>query len=230
MKTTSLPILLLGDRSDDVVAHPAIERSLDQLGVPWTWLPSENVGDPTATLARAAGLWCVPGSPYADTDGVLRAIRFARESDLPFLGTCGGFQHLLLECARDLCGTADAGHAELDPDAVDAVCVPLACALRGTLGAVVFEPGSALHTLLGPRCDDVGYNCGYSLAPAWRPRLEAVGLRFTGADATSGDLRAVELPGHPFCIGTLFQPERSILRGTVHALVQAFARAAANAN
>ena len=225
MKTASAPIHLLGDRSDAVVAHPAIEQSLDQLGARWTWLPSDAVGDPATSLAGAAGVWCVPGSPYTDTEGVLRAIRFARENAIPFLGTCGGFQHLLLECAQTLCGATDAGHAENDPHTANAVCVPLTCALRETLGAVVFEPGSHLHALLGPRCDDVGYNCGYSLAPEWQPRLEAVGLRFTGADATTGDLRAVELPGHPFCIGTLFQPERAILRDAVHPLITAFVHA-----
>ncbi len=219
------PIVLLGDRSDAVVAHPAIERSLDSLGAPWQWLASTAVGEPAQTLAAAAGLWCVPGSPYADTAGVLRAIRFARESHLAFLGTCGGFQHLLLECAHHLCGAGAQAHAELSSDDLDPVCVPLICALRETLGAVLFAPGSRLHALLGPRCDDVGYNCGYALAPAWQPRLEAVGLRFTGADAASGDIRATELPDHPFCIGTLFQPERAILRGPPHPLVAAFVAA-----
>ncbi len=216
------PLVLLGDRSDDVVAHPAIERSLESLGVPWRWLATPDVGEPAVSLADAGGLWCTPGSPYADTAGVLRAIRFARESQLPFLGTCGGFQHLLLECAHHLCGAAITAHAELDPTAADPVCTPLSCALRETLGSVVFTPGSTLHQLLGPHCDDVGYNCGFALSPTWQPRLEAIGMRFTGHDAANGSIRAVELPAHPFCIGTLFQPSRAILRGSVHPLVRAF--------
>jgi CTP synthase (UTP-ammonia lyase) len=220
-------IALIGDRSDSVVAHRAIERSLDSLNAPWRWIASADLAAVNASthLASAAGVWCVPGSPYASTAGALAAIRFARELGLPFLGTCGGFQHALLECARDLCATPHAAHAEIDPSATDPVCVPLTCQLREALGAVTFVPGSRLASLLGPRCDDVGYNCGFSLSPTWQPRLEAVGLRFTGHDAVNGDIRAVELPHHPFFIGTLFQPERAILCGSVHPLVDAFVHA-----
>jgi len=69
---------------------------------------------------RAAGFdgfWCVPASPYRDIDGALRAIRFAREQRRPFLGTCGGFQHAVLEYARNVLGWADAEHGELAPNA-----------------------------------------------------------------------------------------------------------------
>ncbi|MCC5021489.1 MAG: hypothetical protein J6386_01125 [Candidatus Synoicihabitans palmerolidicus] len=175
------------------------------------------------SLAGAAGVWYVPGSPYRSTNGAIAAIRHARETHLPFLGTCGGFQHALLEIARHCCGVGNADHAELNPDAVDPVCVPLTCALREALGAVRFIPSSRLAELLGETCHDVGYNCGFSLSPTWRPRLEVAGLRFTGFDTASGEIRAVELPDHPFFIATLFQPERAILRGHVHPLVAALA-------
>lgn len=220
-------LALVGDRSDSVVAHPAIERSLDALQVPWEWIATSTLTAANAAtrLAAAAGVWSVPGSPYQSTDGALAAIRFARESGRPFLGTCGGFQHLLLECARELCAAPQAAHAEIDPTATDPVCVPLTCQLRETLGAVAFTPGSRLAGLLGVRCDDVGYHCGFSLSPRWQPRLEAAGLRFTGHDALSGAIRAVELPDHPFCIGTLFQPERAIRHGAVHPLVREWVHA-----
>lgn len=54
--------------------------------------------------------------------------------------------------------------------------------------------------------------------------VEKAGLRFTGIDDV-GEVRALELPTHPFFIGTLFQPERSALRGEVHPLICAFVRA-----
>lgn len=219
-------IVLVGDRNEAVVAHPAIERSLDALGATWRWLPTEQVEDPATTLADAHAVWVVPASPYRSLDGALAAIRFARETGRPFLGTCGGFQHLLLECARDLLGDANAAHAEYDPAATDPVCTPLPCSLVEVLGAVTFAPGSTLNVLLGDRCNDVGYHCRFGLSPSWRARLESVGLVFSGRDAATGEIRAAELTGHPFCIGTLFQPERAILRGRPHPLVAAFVTAA----
>jgi CTP synthase (UTP-ammonia lyase) len=57
-------------------------------------LPTEEIVAATR-VACFSGLWCVPGSPYRSMEGALLAIRHARESGVPFLGTCGGFQHAL---------------------------------------------------------------------------------------------------------------------------------------
>ena len=78
---------------------------------------STLLGDVTAHLEMFDGIWCVPGSPYANTDGALDAIRVARERRVPFLGTCGGFQHALLEYAGAVWGVPSPAHAELDPSA-----------------------------------------------------------------------------------------------------------------
>jgi len=75
----------------------------------------EGVWAPTALAQQALmanGIWLAPGSPYASFDNVLGVIRFARERNVPFLGTCGGFQHVLIEFARNVLGIADADSAE----------------------------------------------------------------------------------------------------------------------
>ena len=66
-------------------------------------------------------MWCVPGSPYHSAEGALAAIRFAREKRRVFLGTCGGFQHALIEFARNVLGVSQAEHAETAPTAPDLV-------------------------------------------------------------------------------------------------------------
>lgn len=66
-----------------------------------------------------------------------------------------------------------------------------------------------------------GYHCNYGFNPQWKHRLESAGLNFTGFDAEEA-VRAFELPGHPFFVGTLFQPERSALQGKPHSLIKAF--------
>jgi CTP synthase (UTP-ammonia lyase) len=133
-------IALIGDYQASVTAHQAIPLGLklagERLGIAtrFEWIPTDEI-DGTARLAKFDGVWCVPASPYRSTAGALTAIRFARETQLPYLGTCGGFQH------------------------------------------------------------------------------------------DKGEVRALELRGHPFFIATLFQPERAALRGECPPPAAAFVRA-----
>ena len=112
----------VGDRDANVPAHQAIPIALrlaaDSLGVPlaFEWIATQTIED-SSSLHGFDGLWCVPASPYRSMDGALRANRFAREHSRAFLGTCGGFQHAIVEYARNALGWADAQHAETAPDA-----------------------------------------------------------------------------------------------------------------
>ena len=224
---------LVGDHDHAVAAHRAIPRALglaglsvgQQVGAVWVGTDAA-AADPAASLNDLDGIWCVPASPYHSLDGALAAIRHARESGVPFLGTCGGFQHALVEFARSVCGIEGAAHAEIDPDAPDAVVTPLACELVETVGRVRFEEGSRIRAAYGAEWSDEGYRCRFGLNPAFRPALEAAGMRFTATDA-AGEVRGAELPGHPFFVATLFQPERSALTSMrVPPLVRAFVQAA----
>jgi CTP synthase (UTP-ammonia lyase) len=195
------------------------------VSIAWEWIHTTKIKSATGDLADFSAMWVVPGSPYANMDGVLAAIRFARETRRPFLGTCGGFQHALIEFARDVCGAAAADHAETNPAAgAELVVTPLACPLVEKSGDLRFAPGSRLHKIYDGDTAHEGYHCSYGLVPAWRGRLESAGLRFTAFD-DGGDPRAFELPGHPFFFGTLFQPERSAQRDEPHPLIVALVRA-----
>src|SRR5262245_2103911 len=124
-------IALVGDRSEAVVAHRAIPLALEltakALGCDVTPVWVQTAHTP-ASLASFAGVWCTPGSPYASMDGALSMIRLARQQSVPFLGTCGGFQHALIEFARDVLGVP-AEHAESAPGSPNAIITLLACAL-----------------------------------------------------------------------------------------------------
>ncbi len=172
-------------------------------------------------LAEFDGVWCVPASPYANTRGVLATIRFARESGRPFLGTCGGFQHALLEYAESVWGIAVPAHAELDPDAADPLIAPLACSLVEESGEICFTPDSAMGAIYGVPSAVETYHCRYGLNPRYAYRLITGPLQVSGRDA-NGEIRAVELHGHPFFMATLFQPERSAWSGRPHPLIEAF--------
>jgi CTP synthase (UTP-ammonia lyase) len=225
---------LIGDRSESVRAHAAIPRALEIASAPSLtaearWFPTTTLEqDAAGSLSGMDGLWCVPGSPYASMQGALNAVRFARESRLPFLGTCGGFQHALLEYARDVLGIADAEHAESSPGAKVPFISPLACSLAGKSGTIHFRRGSKAALLYGAGEAVEEYHCSFGLNPEFNDRLDDGRMAVTGVD-DDGAARVVELSGHPFFLATLFQPELSALRsGAVpHPVVVGFVRAAA---
>ncbi len=227
-------IALIGDPDPGaVIAHRAIPVALERaaeearLALWWEWIPTADLGaDVQDQLAAFAAVWCVPASPYANTSGALAAIRFARESGRPFLGTCGGFQHALLDYAEHVWGVRGAAHAETDPEADDPVIAPLACGLVETSGRVRPVSGSKLAEIYGSPEVVEGYHCRFGLSPRYAARLDSGPLRVAARDE-SGEIRAIALDGHPFFVATLFQPERAALDGRNHPLVAAFAAAAA---
>jgi CTP synthase (UTP-ammonia lyase) len=224
---------LVGDRSPAVRAHGAIPVALElasrALGVSapeLTWLSTrELAGVREDTLTPFAGIWCVPGSPYESMDGALAAIRVAREQGIPFLGTCGGFQHALIEYARHVLGLREADHAESNPDAALPLVGALSCSLVGTRGKVTLTAGSHAARAFGRTESTEAYHCNYGLNASYRHVLDGTPLKITGEDE-EGAVRVVELAEHPFFLATLFQPELSASTGQPHPLVQAFLAAA----
>jgi CTP synthase (UTP-ammonia lyase) len=227
----TLRVGLIGDYDQDVTAHRAIPEALGisarTLGaaVEPEWLPTDEIDDAAvARFERFHGLWCVPASPYRSMDGALRAIRYARETETPFLGTCGGFQHTLIEYARHVAGIDEADHAESSPEAANLIVAPLACPLVEAGGTVCFTPGSRLRAIYGADTAHETYRCSYGLNPGYEKRLGSGALHFVARDP-DGTVRACELHGHRFFFATLYQPERSGLRAEEHPLITAFVRA-----
>ncbi|MFW0758374.1 CTP synthase [Pseudomonas sp. H11T01] len=235
METTSdmppIHIALIGDYDREVIAHQAIPLALTMaaesagLKVQFEWLPTDSITSATP-LNGFDGFWCVPASPYRDRDGALLAIRYAREQQRPFLGTCGGFQHAVLEYARNVLGWADAEHGETSPDAPRALLTPLSCSLVEAVDSIHLVEGSLIANAYGALEIREGYHCRYGVNPEFETQLLTRSLCATGHDST-GDLRAVELRGHPFFVATLFQPERAALAGTIPPLVSALLTACA---
>jgi CTP synthase (UTP-ammonia lyase) len=221
---------LIGDRNDTVPAHVAIPRALAiasgflKCAIDFDWVPTEEIRS-DQRVAAYDGIWCVPASPYRDLDGALRAIKWARERGRPFLGTCGGFQHAILEYTRSVLGWTDAVHGETSPNGVRAVISPLACALVETTDSIRFRAGSRIAAAYGRLEATEGYRCRYGINPAFESEVFSGRLRVTGKDG-AGEVRAVELEGHPFFVATLFQPERAALDNRLPPLVAAFITAA----
>src|SRR6266545_4232844 len=111
--------------------NAAFRHSSERLNADVTtgWVSTSSIE--AAMLEQFDGVLIAPGGPYADIDKALAAIRFAREHGIPCLGTCAGFQHIVIEYARNVLGVANAQHAEYQPDATEAFITPLACSLAG---------------------------------------------------------------------------------------------------
>jgi len=229
--TIPIKIGLIGDYNAAVPAHQAIPIALGlaadalTLSIEYQWTPTIEIVDETR-LEGFDGIWCVPASPYRSMEGALYAIKWARETGHPFLGTCGGFQHAVVEYARNVLGWADADHAETAPEAERPVITPLACSLVEATDLVRFRPDSHIAAAYGSLEATEGYRCRYGLNPQFQEALIAGPLRASAEDA-AGDIRAIELDGNPFFVATLFQPERVALAGRLPPLVAAFAQAAA---
>lgn len=229
-RSRPLHIALVGDFDASITAHRAIQAALPLAGralglsVEARCLATDQVT--AASLDQPFdAIWCMPGSPYRSLEGALTAIRHAREQRIPFLGTCAGFQHALLEYARNVLGWADAEHGENFPDAARAIISPLSCSLVEKRGGLHLTPGSLIAQAYEQLDIEEGYHCNYGLNPAFADALFEGPLRPCAHDA-AGDVRAVQLEGHPFFIATLFQPERAALEGRVPPLLTALLHAA----
>lgn len=225
-------IAIIGDFDESITAHRANPLALaaiakkTKLDVQGEWIHSSRLGpDVRGRLAGFDGLWVVPGSPYADTDSVLAAIELARTLHRPFLGTCGGFQHAMLEYARGVWDVRGPAHAETEPDAEDPVISLLECSLVEAREAIHFVAGTELRRIYGAESTHEEYRCRYGLSPRYAERLASGELRVAARDERGGVV-GVELNGHPFFIAVLFQPERAGLRGEAPPLVEAFVKAA----
>ncbi len=210
-----------------VATGDALGHSAMRLGtqVDVEWVSSGDVGDAADSLGAFEGLLIAPGSPYRSQDGALAAITHARTAGVPLLGTCGGFQHLVIEFARHVAGIAGAEHAESHPDAPTLMVSPLTCSLVGEKMSVEVRAGTRAGDAYPQASVTENYYCRFGLNPAYIDDLVGAGLVVSGTDQ-DGEVRIVELAGHPFFVGTLFVPQTRSTIVHPHPLVTAFVAAA----
>ena len=220
----------MGHEPQDAIAT-ALAHSAAAAGAPveheWVATP-ELEANAADRLSGFDAVWCAPGSPYLSLDGALEAIRVARENGVPFIGTCAGLQHAVIEFARNVLGVTSAQHAEYDPLASDLFIDELLCSLVGQTMSIRLVD-DALRAIYGASDATERYYCRFGVNPAHRPALEAAGLTTAGVDVADGDVRIVRIPAHPFFIATLFVPQTASTPERPHPLVTAFVRAASTA-
>ncbi|MFE9205308.1 hypothetical protein [Micromonospora sp. NPDC007230] len=210
--TSPARLALVGDHLLDAAEQAPVARAVAGLGpdVEATWIPTTRVDE---SLAGFDGVW-LTASPYQSETGITAAAGIARRAGIPLLGTCGGMQLAVTEFATEVAGLAE-----------EEVLVPLSCSVGGDECVVSATKGSLFARALGAERTTERYHCSYGLNPATTQRLTEHGLRFTGFDEDQV-VRVAELPGHPFFLGTLFQPELAD-GAEAHPIIRAWAAAAA---
>jgi CTP synthase (UTP-ammonia lyase) len=219
-------IALVGDENDSYPSHRALNvaRRLLGEGVQADWVPTDGpaIGD----LSCFHGIWLVPGSPYADDGAAVAAVTWAREHDVPFLGTCGGLQYAVVEYFRNVLGVPEATHAESDGVSDSNVIGALACNLQGQERVVRPVPGTRFDRLMRGESRTGMHYCSYGPGPAQLARLVADGFQVQ-ATADDAEAEVLELQGNGFFVLTLFQPQIGALPGRpLHPLLQEFVRCA----
>jgi CTP synthase (UTP-ammonia lyase) len=224
-------VAILGEYNPKFHPHVATDAAIRDscaalgVGIDSHWVSTADVDD--GLIRSHQGVLVAPGSPYKNMARTLEAIRYAREHALPCLGTCGGFQHMIIEYARNALGYREAQHAEYDPYASNLFVTKLDCSLVGRDLEVRLAPGSFVAMCYGVDCATESYYCNFGVPPDKVAMIAAGDLKIVGSD-NEGEVRVVELPGHPFFVGTLFVPQLRSTPARPHPLVNAFIRAVSN--
>jgi CTP synthase (UTP-ammonia lyase) len=222
----SVTIALVGDRQPAHASHRELDAVRGRLGegVAAEWVATDE--DRVRELGEFDGIWLVPGSPYADDEAAYAAVRWARENDVPFLGTCGGLQYAVVEYFRDVLGVLDASHAESDGHDGGNVVHALACSLQGEERLVRPVAGTRFSKLVDDEPFIGMHYCSYGPGPDEVARLVAAGM-VVEATAEAAGAEVIELPSNRFFMLTMFQPHIGALAGKpLHPLLREFVRCA----
>jgi CTP synthase len=201
----------------EALVHGALAHNL-KLNLNWIEAEGLETGGPTyeEQLRDYHGILVPGGFGKRGIEGMLIAIRYARENKVPFFGICLGMQTACVEFARNVCGLADANSSEFDPATPHRVIYKLR-ELRGVeelggtmrLGAWTckIEPGTLAHRIYGQLEISERHRHRYEFNREYESTLTAGGLRISGSTPDGTYVEMVELPDHPHFIGCQFHPE-----------------------
>ena len=217
----------------EALVHGALSQNL-KLRV--TWLEAEGLEaeDYAAQLERFDGNLVPGGFGKRGIEGMLNAIRYARESRTPYFGICLGMQTATIEFARNVCKLHHANSSEFDPATPHLVIYKLreltgVEEMGGTmrLGAwtCLLEPGSKAAAAYGTHEISERHRHRYEFNREYEALLTGAGLRITGTTPDATYVEIVELPEHPFFLGCQFHPEFKSKPLEPHPLFRAFVEA-----
>jgi CTP synthase len=217
----------------EALVHGALAENL-KLKVTWVEAEGLEVDDYTSQLAGFDGILVPGGFGKRGIEGMLNAIRYARENGVPYFGICLGMQTACIEYARNVCGLAKANSGEFDPATPHRIIYKLreltgVEEMGGTmrLGAweCVMEPDSLAAKAYGTTTISERHRHRYEFNREYEAVLTGAGLRLTGTTPDATYVEIVEIPEHPFFLGCQFHPEFKSKPLEPHPLFHAFVKA-----
>jgi CTP synthase len=217
----------------EALVHGALALNL-KLSV--TWIEAEGLEDPSyeAQLRGYDGILVPGGFGKRGIEGMLNAIRYARERQVPYFGICLGMQTACIEYARNVCGLHGANSSEFDPATAHRVIYKLreltgVEEMGGTmrLGAwtCLLQPDSVAAKAYGKTEISERHRHRYEFNREYEALLTGAGLQITGTTPDGTYVEIVEVPGHPFFLGCQFHPEFKSKPLEPHPLFAAFVKA-----
>ena len=242
--THAVKIAVVGKYTDLHDAYKSVQEALIHGGiandarVEIEWLGSDQFTDAAraAELLRGVDGLLVPGGfGERGVEGMVEAVRWARENSLPFFGICLGLQVAIIEFARNVCELPDVNSTEFQPDCTSPVISLMASqrdvtSMGGTmrLGAYTarLRPGSRVAQAYGTTEISERHRHRWEVSNAYRDVLAEFGLRLSGQSPDGGLVEIIELPDHPWYLGCQFHPELKSRPTRPHPLFTAFVQAA----
>ncbi len=213
--------------------HAAFAHAAE-VEIEWVAADELETGDLHEVLGRLDGVLVPGGFGVRGIEGKIEAVRYARESGLPFLGICLGLQCAVIEFARNVARLEGANSAEFDSSSpypvVDLLAGQDLDALGGTmrLGAYPcrLTPDSRAAEAYGTELIYERHRHRYEVNPRLRRRLEDAGLLCSGESPNGTLVEIIEIPGHPWFVASQFHPEFKSRPDRPHPLFRAFVGAA----
>lgn len=184
------------------------------------WIDAEDVErapDPADVLGALDGVLVPGGFGPRGAEGKIKAIQYAREKRVPFLGICYGFQLATVEFTRNVLGLAGANSTEIDPRSphpvIDLLPGHTAEEAKGAsmrLGAseVRLAPGSrAWHVYSKQDVIFERHRHRWEVNPGYIGKIESAGLKYAGRDPSGELMEVLEIPDHPYFVASQFHPE-----------------------
>lgn len=238
-------VAIVGKYTDLTDAYTSIREALvhggiaNDVGVSLEWIASDRFTDQTAAgrlLSGYHGLLVPGGFGERGIEGMVQAIRWARENELPFFGICLGLQTAIIEFARNVCRLPETNSSEFEAECENPVIALMEEQykiqdLGGTmrLGAYPcrIKAGSRAAQIYGAEEVSERHRHRYEVNNAYREVLAEYGLRCTGLSPDGALVELIEIPEHPWFIGCQFHPELKSRPMRPHPLFAGFVAAAA---
>jgi CTP synthase len=185
-------------------------------------------------LGSVHGILVAPGFGQRGVEGKIRAVQFARENNIPFLGICLGMQMAAIEFGRNVLGL-NCNSSEMDKDTPNPVIDIMEeqkniNQLGGTmrLGSYRCEitPNSLAHRVYGKSLISERHRHRFEFNSSYKEAYESAGMKITGVNPETGLGEIIEIPSHPFFIGVQFHPEYKSTVEKPHPIFSGFIQAA----